>query len=639
MKRTFLDGLQNLMFLSALLFSASLIAVDDNGLKESQEGQVLSNELNGSDKFLKEENNAIDQQQVSYIEDQAQVKPIKNYPYDNIKPKAVPHEEGEIIAPKQKEELPKSNNKILDNKLLVKELNGIYFYDDPNKMGNLVDFSKGIHEQNCQLPYLKELSKKLFHFLNKPIFSNTLQLLEQEIISFYKEKGYSLVSVSFPSGQDISDGYIKVIIVFGRLGKIIPEGGKYFPAKNLVYKMRCHQGEIINSNEMLADLEWLNNNPFRTVDFVYQPGEKFGQTDLLLKVEDKFPLRVYAGYQNSGYEVAGNSRYFAGFNWGKAFGSEEQLNCQFMSAANIHKWWSVSGNYIIPLPWRDYFKIYGSYVEVKPDMDESFYNKGKGSYIGLRYEFILPNLTRLSQTLSLGFDFKHANNFLSYASDLIYQRYSDIDQFIIKYEATIPDRFGSGILGGSIIMSPGGITRYNTNAYFQAQRAGASANYIYGTFNYDRTTKLPLNCSWILSFLVQMSTGKLLPTEELSIGGQYTVRGYKENALVGDHGFLFKNELRFPSINFNFRYGSSRQIKNELQFLAFVDMGWADDVDKNIVDCHAEVLASIGPGCRLRLNDFLDVRYDYGFQLKSNSHRIIGESNKSRGHFSLQFSY
>ena len=561
-----------------------------------------------------------------------------NYPYDEVKPSELPPSEGKILNSPEQPSLVYSSR---DDKILVRKLNGLYFYDDPCKLSGPDKYNSGLFAINFELPEIDALGERLQSFMGRPITLNVLKRIQEETVNFFREEGYSLVSVVIPPGQDISKGYVKIVILFGRLGKVTAEGARFFSNTKLAAEVRTKKGQVISSAKMLEDLNWLNNNPFRTVDLYYQPGDEVGETDVLLKVKDKVPLRAFVGYQHTGYEIAGPSRWFMGLNWGRVFGLDDQFNTQFTCASSIDQWWAVSGNYILPLPWRHFLKAYGNFVYSRTNqLTDSFRQHGKGWYVGGRYDIPLPAIQKLVHDVSIGYDFKRTNNFLSISANLIYNNYSDISEFLLKYAGTAPDALGSNSFSMALVWSPGHMTRYNTNRDFEAQRSGAKPNYLYGQLSYDRATGLPFGFSWSFSFFGQVASGKLLPAEELSIGGQYTVRGYKENAVVGDHGFFIKNELRTPGVEIFFRRKSKeKQIKDEAQFLIFVDIGWAAQVDRNVVDCSTVALASVGPGVRYRINDFLDLRFDYGVQLANNKDRVVGNGREGRGHFALQLSY
>ena len=58
-------------------------------------------------------------------------------------------------------------------------------------------------------------------------------------------------------------------------------------------------------------------------------------TDLMLRTQDRFPLRVYAGYEDSGNQFTGDDRIITGFNYGDLFHLGQQLSYQFTSGEDV----------------------------------------------------------------------------------------------------------------------------------------------------------------------------------------------------------------------------------------------------------------------------------------------------------------
>jgi hemolysin activation/secretion protein len=354
------------------------------------------------------------------------------------------------------------------------------------------------------------------------------------------------------------------------------------------------------------------------------------KTDVTFHVEEITPYRVYAGYENTGNAVAGESRFFGGVNLGNLFNLDQQLNFQFTSAKDPQKWISVSGTYIIPFRWHHYLKVLGSYSRVEPEVEALQNLKGKSYYIGARYEIQLMPYKKLSHDFIFGYDFKTTNNFLTYTDNLIFNNNIDISQFLIKYLAILEDFLGSTSLEAYCYLSPGHMTKDNKKSSFSLERKGAKPTYAYFVLDIERLTRFPYKFLLVTNFLSQISTDKLLLSEQLSLGGALTVRGYMENELAGDKGILFKNELRLPAIVF----GRNR-LENEIQLLGFVDYGIASEIDKSILDKNTKSILSIGPGVRYRVGSNFTFKLDLGYQLDKVKNRVDGKNNTPRVHINI----
>lgn len=554
--------------------------------------------------------------------------------YETLKPKEPASEE-----PRLMEAVEKPDVQSLDrSQALVDSLQEIVFVNDPELI-----LSNGESEPGCvrffgfEPPHSQKLREAVDVYLGRPLSICLLDEIRDAAADFYREEGYPIVGVSIPAGQDISEGKVVVLVLVGRVGEVRAEKARYFCNEWIAGQLSLCPGDEIRSGPLMNDLAWLNNNPFRTVNLVFEKGANLSQTNIVLETYDVRPYRIFAGYENTGNIIAGDSRVLAGFNAANLWGSGHQLNYQCMSAPSPNRWWGMSADYLAPLPWRHSFNAFGTYVLTRnpmlqdpsepPVMDQS----GQSWQLSGRYLIPLPALAYYRHNLLLGYDFKRTNNFLSFSEDLIFNNYFDIDQFIVSYDGTLEDRFGSWIWALSYFLSPGGITHFNRSSDFELERPGTKADYTYSRTTLDRITFLPKDFIWSFSSLFQWSSGKLLPSEELSLGGFMTVRGYDENEVISDRGILVKNELRSPVFSF-FKRGV---VRDELQFLAFADFGYAIDIDRNILDRNNVILASAGPGLRYTINPYLDFRLDYGFQLKSISNRPFVSGDHSRIHLSF----
>jgi hemolysin activation/secretion protein len=233
----------------------------------------------------------------------------------------------------------------------------------------------------------------------------------------------------------------------------------------------------------------------------------------------------------------------------------------------------------------------------------------------MRYEIPLPSTAHFTESIQGGFDFKRSDNSLAFGVLSLANTNTDIDQLVGSYQATYADDLGSTFFSGTGYWSPGDISEYNSNGYYATQRAGSRANYIYGQLAIDRTTRLPLDFTWRVRGLLQESDTNLLPSEELGLGGDETVRGYEEREVNGDNGFFASTEVATPPVSVANLVGL-KAVKDQLQFFGFLDYGGTtlEHVTASDVNPNSNLL-SAGPGVRYIINPYLTFRFDYGFQM------------------------
>jgi len=114
---------------------------------------------------------------------------------------------------------------------------------------------------------------------------------------------------------------------------------------------------------------------------------------------------------------------------------------------------------------------------------------------------------------------------------------------------------------------------------------------------------------------VQLSNQSLLSIEQFGLGGLDTVRGYRQDALLGDNGFLVSAEVRFPLVRLPDQEGL-------LQVAPFVDFGTVWN-GSDFANPDPSTLASVGVGLRFNLGDRLSARFDWGIPLVD----VPGEKN------------
>ncbi|MBN2479976.1 MAG: ShlB/FhaC/HecB family hemolysin secretion/activation protein [Parachlamydiales bacterium] len=517
--------------------------------------------------------------------------------------------------------------------VLVESLNKVVFQCEYHQIDDST-LKESLTIENVQIPDVLEFKKDFAKFLKQPLSLKKINEIKFFIINYFRKKDFPLVGVKVPAGQDVSKGLLYIIIHVAKLGEIDVKGAEYFSNNFIKKQFNLKKGDLISTKKLMQDLEWLNDNPFRNVNIIYAPGNDLSETDIILNVEDQIPFRAFVGYENTPYVNAGKSRFMAGFNLGNVFNLDQQLNIQFLSAKSAKKWWGITGNYIIPLPWRNILKFLGSYSRASSDINTFQESKGKGLFLGGRYEIPLPIWYNVSHDILIGYDFKRTNNFLAFADNLIFNHYIDISQFFLRYQGTKEDSKGVISYEVTLFISPGNMTKYDKNSYYDIERSGAKANYAFIQLDLERIFKLPYRFSWVINFLGQLASGKLLLSEQLALGGATTVRGYLENEAMGDNGFLLKNELRLPFYHFG-----KDHLVNTIQFLGFIDLGVVTDSDKSVSTKKGSSLLSIGPGMRYNISTNLTTRLDYGWQLKSVKGRILDSSRSSRWHLSVIASY
>ena len=491
------------------------------------------------------------------------------------------------------------------------------------------------------------LAAALAPFIGKPLTERGLGDLSRAVIAAYRGEGRPLVDVAVPP-QDVTSGTVQLLVTEFRLGKIDVAGNEWFAESQYRDGLAQAPGETIDAERLKRGLNQLNANPFREVNAVLKPGASFGETDIGLKVQERFPLRLYASYDNTGLPATGRDRWSAGFNWGNAFRAGHRLSYQFTASSDLvedrnrgaglpddPRFMAHAFTYAVPLPWLDTLEVFGSYVQQVPDIGPFFGQEGESWQASLRYRHDLASPDWMHHAVMAGFDYKSSNNDLSFGGTSVFASETEVDQFLVGYDLSAADEWGQTTLSNTLYVSPGGMTSNNTDAaYAAAGQADVDAQYVYDTLTVTRVTRLPLDASWVIRAKGQIADGNLPASEELGAGGMDSVRGYEERAVNRATGVLISNELRSPT--FALLGHAADGVEDQAQLVAFWDYGWVSDREQQAGVPKSASIAGAGVGARYVLDRYLSVRFDYGWQLRE----LPGASERgSRGVVSITLSY
>ena len=224
----------------------------------------------------------------------------------------------------------------------------------------------------------------------------------------------------------------------------------------------------------------------------------------------------------------------------------------------------------------------------------------------------------------------------------------NVAQFMLGYSGRLTDRWGNTAIGLQGFYSPGGIGQDNTEADFTGMTPHSNPQYLYGHATLIRNTSLPFGgFSWYLKAAGQLADKRLIATEGYSLGGWDTVRGYDQNVVSGDSGWLLVNELRTPPFSLLGNFHGKAHVRDSIYGFVFCDYGgtcWGGGVPPPAGWPSQETLLSVGLGFRYQMLENFMVRFDYGWQLdrsyaNATGAITLGPQPASRAHFGVELSF
>lgn len=503
-----------------------------------------------------------------------------------------------------------------DESVLVDSLRGVVLVGTPDEVAEAgLSGIEGLSvEGGLEVPGEGDLAERLDGYFGQALSLASLGRLTREVVGHYRDEGRPLVDVVVVP-QDVTSGVVQLVIVEGRRGEVEVRGNAVFSTELLAGQVRTEAGEILEQDELLEDLEWLNSNPFRRVNLVYTPGETFGVTNIVLDVQEVKPWRFYAGLEDTGTVATGEELVVSGLSHGNVWGLDHLVGYQYTGAADFESMHGHSLIYRVPLPWRHRLTFYGLYVTTETSSALAgipLSTGGESLQTSLRYEVPLPDAGELEQVLRAGVDFKQTDNDLEFGGTSVFDSTTDIYQLLLEHDLSLEDPLGVTTLQTRLVWSPGGLGGSNDDAAFESARAGADSSYVYGWMELEREQVLPAGFELFARAGGQLSSANLLASEQVFAGGYDSVRGFYNYEVRGDEGLLAGLELRAPGFSPLGVIGAEDP-DDELVLLGFWDIGSVRSKHGLPGEVSSVTLQGAGVGLRYQFGNNVSARFDYGW--------------------------
>ncbi len=511
-----------------------------------------------------------------------------------------------------------------DQTVLLPRLEGLVFVPDPGSVqsGGVAIPPTGLSTAGLPLLSTPAFTRLAQGYVGKPLTRADLDKIAALVRSTYRAAGRPFMDVATPP-QNIQNGVVQVVVTEFRIGEVTITGNRHFSSETVRRLGGLDSGEPLTLARMRGALDAYNQNAFLTVDAVLRPGAETGLSDVALTAHDRFPFRVYAGYDNQGVTTLGRDEWNIGFNWGNVFGRGGTFSYQYTESFS-GRYISHSFSDVAPLDNGDRLLFFGAYAIQKPRVAREFGSEGHSGQFSARWAHPVVGPGAIKQTLQVGVDYKRVDNTLEFLGFRLLDTAVEIVQFPVIYSLTATDRAGQTDIENLAVLSPGELSPHNGDREMRALIPGGDATYAYDRVSATRTTMLPKGFTWIARGVAQLASGNLPYSEQLAAGGIGSVRGYDTNIALGSNGVILSQEIRFPTVRVAQALGRPG-LDDRLQLGMFVDYGKFDQ-PKAFPDLSDEAeLASLGFNLRYVVDRHFALQLEFGSQLKA----APGEAHKA----------
>lgn len=449
---------------------------------------------------------------------------------------------------------------------------------------------------------------------NRDITTEDLEELRRRITLAYIDKGYPNSGAVLPD-QVVTDGNITMQVIEGRLSDIRIHGVKRFRASYLRDRIELSAGPPFNMNPLRDRLQiLLQDDRLERLNAEVKPGAVPGEAILEVDVQETNPFRAFVEYNNYINPTVGENQLRGTVAHRNLTGRGDVLGLSFGASAQaspfaVGVFPNLDASYALPLNRYDtmFFAGYRLFdfkvvedpfrpLNIKSETQIFTLSLRQPVYRTLNDEVaigITGEYEQNANTLSgIPFDFVSGmrNGFGNVAALRFIQEWTHrTTQSLFSMRS----RFSTGldVLGATVNGTPGAADGQFVSWLGQAQ-----------WLKRFESTGIEL-----LNFVnVQVANDHLFPLEQMPVGGRYSVRGYRENTLLRDNGFVYQFETRLP-------IWSSSEGFPYVQFCPFADVGqsWA----AKGVTGSPQTLASVGAGLRFNIATLANLNVYWGRRL------------------------
>ncbi|MDD5680211.1 MAG: ShlB/FhaC/HecB family hemolysin secretion/activation protein [Candidatus Omnitrophica bacterium] len=471
-------------------------------------------------------------------------------------------------------------------------------------------------------------------YLNKTVSFKDLEVIMENIKAKYKEKGYLTTTAYIPE-QEVKDGKIEIRVLEGRLGEVKVEENKWFAAAVVKRYIHAKKGAPLNILKLQKDLLRLNQNPDLEIKAILSKGQEVGTSDIIVKVADKFPYHVGASVDNLGTRLVGRYRTSISFRSTNLTGGNDSIFVNTLMSR------SSAGDFVsYKMPLDTYGTDIGiDYTYFRMRLGKEYRSENISGDTQIYTPYISKEIylsERLQANIKSGLEIKSVKNRTR-------GRITTNDQLRLPYlgfEFTGTDSLFSGgqttflpkfVFGTSDFL--GASPRDHT----LASRAATGGFFFKYEQVLQRIQKMPFDSYLSIRSQFQSTTHTLPSSEQLQLGGAYSVRGYPEGDYLADVGANLNLDWVFPMYLIPESWKlphADTPLRHQIEPVVFVDLGGGRLLKPAAGERRDKVLLGVGGGLKVRFNKNLFLNLLWADHIGNQPTDSMGES-----HFHMTFQF
>ncbi|HFE3557626.1 TPA: ShlB/FhaC/HecB family hemolysin secretion/activation protein [Enterobacter hormaechei] len=399
-------------------------------------------------------------------------------------------------------------------------------------------------------------------WINQCLDMARLTRLTDAVSDWYISRGY-ITSRAFLTEQDLSGGVLHLAVLEGKLQHIRLEG---VPDRTLKMTFPGLEGKILNLRDIEQGMEQLNRVRQRPVEIEILPGERQGYSVVNLTATPEFPLSGSVSFDNSGQKSTGTGQLNGALYGNNLLGLADKW---FISGgrssdfSNSKDAQNFAAGVSIPYGYGllDYSYSWSNYLSTIDNNGYFWRSTGDTETHRLTGSWVLFRNGDIKTGVSAGITHRINRNYL----DDVLLATSSRKLSSLSLGINHTQKIASGVATLNPTFTQG-VPWFGAEDDSDKQGDVPKAEFRKWSLNGSFQRPLADKLWWLTSVYFQWSPDRLYGSERLTLGGETSVRGFKEQYISGDNGGYWRNELNWSLFTLPWI--------GDVGVLAAIDGGW-----------------------------------------------------------------
>lgn len=365
------------------------------------------------------------------------------------------------------------------------------------------------------------------------------------LITFdYVRQGYVTTRAYLPA-QDLHQGTLRIQIIEGIISSVRIDGNGSHASTLTAFPGLT--GRILNLRDLEQGIDQLNRLSSNHARLDIRPGAKAGESDVVVRNEAQFPLHVFTSYDNQGASSSGQHAVSGTLLEDGLLGLNEALSYTHRQSVEHPDHYSEQNSVALSIPYGYYMlsmnasrSRYFNRVQLPSGASAPLEGSSQSTSVSLDRVLYRDQSSRFD--MSAGLSSGQSRNYFAQQFLIVSSRNLTVLNLRANYSAFLSGASVSASLGYDQGLKAFGAMRDaddagpdQPRAQFRKLLANVSLTYPFRvagqTFSYGGQLS------------VQHAYTPLFGSEQMLIGGAWSVRGFYDNSLTGDSGYTLRNEL------------------------------------------------------------------------------------------------